>query len=115
MAQDTKEKSLVAKIYDLDTLDTRFTTPSGVPYRAIVDSREVDKREKQLSPLRGAAVEESRWGTPEFWLYYLVIAVALPAMFWVAYDVSRRKKLGSLTCLDIWKQTRPLKKTWSGG
>ncbi|KAK4459602.1 putative glycerol transporter protein [Cladorrhinum samala] len=81
--------TLVAKIYDLDTLDTRFTTPSGVPYRAIVDSREVDKREKQLSPLRGAAVEESRWGTPEFWLYSLVIAVALPAMFWVAYDVSR--------------------------
>lgn len=95
MARGTEEKNFVAKIYDLDTLDTRFTTPSGVPYRAIVDSREVDKREKQLSPLRGAAVETSRWRTPEFWLYYLVVAVAVPTMFWVAYDVSRRKKLGT--------------------
>ncbi|KAK3986901.1 glycerol uptake protein 1 [Cladorrhinum sp. PSN332] len=84
-----EDRCFLDKLYDLDTLDTRFTTPSGVPYRAIVDSREVDKREKkQLSPLRGAA-EKSRWGTAEFWLYYLVLAFAVPTMFWVAYDVSR--------------------------
>ncbi|KAK4195094.1 MBOAT, membrane-bound O-acyltransferase family-domain-containing protein [Triangularia verruculosa] len=80
--------ALFRNIYDLDTLDTRFTTPSGVPYRPL-EARSLDKRRDSdvSKPANGA--EPPKWKTPEFFLYYLVFLVAVPAMFWVAYDVSR--------------------------
>ncbi|KAK3301031.1 MBOAT, membrane-bound O-acyltransferase family-domain-containing protein [Chaetomium fimeti] len=75
--------SFLASLYALDTLDTRFTTPSSVPYRVATDKREdddkvVDKR-----------VEPPKWKSLEFYLYYLVFLIVVPYMFWVAYDVSR--------------------------
>ncbi|KAK4188513.1 glycerol uptake protein 1 [Podospora australis] len=85
--------SFLRRLYDLDTLDTRFTTPSGVPYKVGGDlgKREDDNGGSNLSK-RGAAAgadPKSKWGTPEFYLYYLVFLLAVPSMFWVAYDVSR--------------------------
>jgi hypothetical protein len=77
--------SFLGSIYDLDTLDTRFTTPSSVPYRAALDKREDD------SKVADKRVEPSKWNTPEFYLYYLVFVIVVPYMFWVAYDVSRRR------------------------
>ncbi|KAK4239908.1 putative glycerol transporter protein [Achaetomium macrosporum] len=75
--------SFLASVYDLDTLDTRFTTPSSVPYRAAIGKREDDaKPDKRAEP--------SKWGTLEFYVYYLVFLTAVPYMFWIAYDVSRR-------------------------
>ncbi|AEO65954.1 uncharacterized protein THITE_2077439 [Thermothielavioides terrestris NRRL 8126] len=74
--------SFLASVYDLDTLDTRFTTPSSVPYRAAIEKREHDAR-----PDRRA--EPSKWATPEFYFYYLVFLTVVPYMFWIAYDVSR--------------------------
>lgn len=81
--------SLVRGIYSLDTLDTRFTTPSTVSYSTAVEARSDrnGKREAYNSPDKRA--QPSKWRTPEFFLYYLVIAVAVPYMFWIAYDVSR--------------------------
>lgn len=73
--------SFLASIYDLDTLDTRFTTPSSVPYRAAADA--------PVKP--DPRAEPSKWATPEFYLYYLVFVTVVPYMFWVAYDVSRRR------------------------
>ncbi|KAK0673351.1 putative glycerol transporter protein [Cercophora samala] len=87
--------ALFRNIYDLDTLDTRFTHPSGVPYRPL-ESRSPDKRRDSSSsssspkPIPGGgSTEPPKWKTPEFLLYYLVFALAIPAMFYVAYDVSR--------------------------
>ena len=77
--------SFLRSLYDLDTLDTRFTTPSSVPYRASLDKREDDAK------VPDKRAERPKWNTPEFYLYYLVFLVVVPYMFWVAYDVSRRR------------------------
>jgi hypothetical protein len=77
--------SFLANLYDLDTLDTRFTTPSSVPYRVANDKREDDK------VVVDQRTEPPKWRSFEFHLYYLVIAAVVPYMFWVAYDVSRRR------------------------
>jgi hypothetical protein len=84
--------SLLASVYDLDTLDTRFTTPSSVPYRPSTEKREED------IPRPDKRAEPSKWGTPEFYLYYLVFLTVVPYMFWIAYDVSRRALLQSFFC-----------------
>ncbi|GAB1311011.1 glycerol transporter [Madurella fahalii] len=90
--------SFLASIYDLDTLDTRFTTPSSVPYKAAVaDARGgADKRGDSSSSSSSSnsrtpdkRAEPSKWGTLEFYVYYLVFLTAVPSMFWIAYDVSR--------------------------
>lgn len=75
----------LSSLYDLDTLDTRFTTPSSVPYRAATDKREDDEKvaDKRADP--------PKWKSLEFYLYYLVFLTVVPYMFWVAYDVSRRR------------------------
>lgn len=76
-------------VYSLNTLDTRFTTPSSVPYKVATDARDGNgKRDAVGRPDKNA--QPSRWATPEFFLYYLVFLVTVPRMFWVAYDVSRR-------------------------
>lgn len=79
--------SFLADLYDLDTLDTRFTTPSSVPYRAAHDKREDDANTNKADKL----AEPSKWNTPEFYVYYLLVGIAVPYMFWIAYDVSRRR------------------------
>lgn len=75
-------------VYSLDNLDTRFTTPSSVPYKVVADARDGNgKRETVGKPDKRA--EPSKWATPEFIVYYLFLLVIIPRMFWVAYDVSR--------------------------
>jgi hypothetical protein len=78
--------SFLASVYDLDTLDTRFTTPSSVPYKAAIDKREDDR-------VPDKRAEPSKWNTLEFYVYYLVFLTVVPYMFWIAYDVSRRRLL----------------------
>ncbi|KAH8899453.1 MBOAT-domain-containing protein [Thozetella sp. PMI_491] len=76
-------------VYDLDTLDTRFTTPSTVPYKTVIDARsDPDGRREELEKAAKNA-QPSKGNTAEFYFYYLVVAVAVPYMFWTAYDVSR--------------------------
>ncbi len=83
--------SLIGSVYNLDTLDTRFTTPSSVPYNAR-STASADERKDKRDDGRQATTptSPSRWDTLEFYFYYLVFLVAVPYMFWVAYDVSRR-------------------------
>lgn len=106
--------SFIKGIYALDTIDTRFTTPSGVPYRRRQNENDGNgKREDDRGGLGlertttasttsgsgnterervgGIAAEtlRTKWDTLEFYLYYLVVVIAVPYMFWVAYDVSR--------------------------
>lgn len=83
--------SFIGSVYDLDTLDTRFTTPSAVPYAAKIANDRNDKRDSNNSATgRSLPTNPSKWGTPEFFLYYLVFLIAVPYMFWVPYSVSRR-------------------------
>ncbi len=93
--------SFFRRIYDVDTLDTRFTTPSTVPYKAVSSASDrtqnssagpTDGRRDATADIIKRA-ERSKWRTPEFFFYYLVFMVAIPYMFWVPYDVSRRTEL----------------------
>lgn len=81
---------LLRRVYDLDTLDTRFTSSSSVPYKAVIEARNDPAQSKEPPRKAQGRAQPSKWNTPEFYLYYLVILVALPYMFWIAYDVSRR-------------------------
>ncbi|KEY65633.1 hypothetical protein S7711_07882 [Stachybotrys chartarum IBT 7711] len=81
--------SFLKTVYDLDTLDTRFTSSSSTPYQTVIDARN-DPAVANESPKKvKSRAEPSKWNTPEFYLYFVVIAWAIPFMFWVAYDVSR--------------------------
>lgn len=82
--------SFLRSIYNLDTLDTRFTTSSSTPYKVVIESRN-DKKEAPHCPQPDPRAEPPKWQTPEFYFYYLVLVVAVPYMFWVAYDVSKRR------------------------
>lgn len=94
--------SFLAGVYDLDTLDTRFTTPSSVPYKNSIDARDSErsKPDKRAEP--------SKWGTPEFYVYYLVFLSVVPYMFWIAYDVSRRM-------FSVLLVLRVVGNTWAAG
>jgi hypothetical protein len=92
--------SFLRSVYGLDTLDTRFTTPSSVPYKTVIESRDGNgKRDAREKP--DSRAQPSKWGTPEFIVYYVIFVVTVPYMFWIAYDVSRRtSKLPQLSLLD---------------
>ncbi|CAL3972291.1 unnamed protein product [Diplocarpon coronariae] len=92
--------SYVRSIYALDTIDTRFTSSSTTPYRAVVDARShPDHRAKRDDSVPGVGgrtdhsgrpiAQPSKWNTAEFYFYYVVFLTVVPSMFWVAYDVSR--------------------------
>ncbi|RCI07976.1 hypothetical protein L249_7819, partial [Ophiocordyceps polyrhachis-furcata BCC 54312] len=76
-------------VYDLDTLDTRFTSSSASPYQSVIDAREDPAVSRETAEKARALAQPSRWRTPEFAFYWLVFAFAVPYMFWTAYDVSR--------------------------
>ncbi|KAK4084223.1 uncharacterized protein Triagg1_703 [Trichoderma aggressivum f. europaeum] len=77
------------KVYDLDTLDTRFTSPTSVPYQTVIDSRGDVVGEREAAAKARSSAPPSKWRTPEFFLYYLVFIFVVPYMFWIAYDVSK--------------------------
>jgi hypothetical protein len=80
------------KVYDLDTLDTRFTSSSSTPYQTVIDARGDPVEQKEAEIKARSSAPPSKWRTPEFFLYYLVFIVVVPYMFWIAYDVSKREK-----------------------
>lgn len=84
--------SYLRKVYDLDTLDTRFTSSTSVPYQTVIDARDDPAVEREVAARARSSAPPPKWRTPEFFLYYIVFIVVVPYMFWVAYDVSRREK-----------------------
>ncbi|KAL1861752.1 hypothetical protein VTK73DRAFT_6966 [Phialemonium thermophilum] len=76
-------------IYSLDTLDTRFTTPSSVPYKPAADGPDGRGKREAEAAKPDKRAQPSKWNTPEFYLYYVVFLLVVPRMFWVAYEVSR--------------------------
>lgn len=84
--------SFLRSVYTLDTLDTRFETPSSSSYRTVIDSRrDPGAKDAQRERLASRA-SPSKWNTPEFYLYYLVFIVCVPLMIWIPYTVSRRMR-----------------------
>ncbi|OTA04359.1 glycerol:H+ symporter (Gup1), putative [Trichoderma parareesei] len=81
--------SYLRKVYDLDTLDTRFTSSTSVPYQTVIDARDDPAVEREAAARARSSAPPPKWRTPEFFLYYIVFIVVVPYMFWVAYDVSR--------------------------
>ncbi|PTB40769.1 uncharacterized protein TrAFT101_005930 [Trichoderma asperellum] len=81
--------SYLRKVYDLDTLDTRFTSPSSAPYQTVIDARGDPIAEREAAAKARSSAPPPKWRTPEFFLYYLVFIVVVPYMFWIAYDVSK--------------------------
>lgn len=92
--------SYLRKVYNLDTLDTRFTSSSSAPYQTVIDARGDLIAEREAEIKARSSAPPSKWRTPEFFLYYLVFIVVVPYMFWIAYDVSKREKRLS-PCLRI--------------
>lgn len=93
--------SYIHSIYQLDTLDTRFTNSSTTPYKRPVNAQIDPTYTKSVQDLpQGVPVkvdsngrpiaQPSKWRTPEFYFYYFAFVTIVPYMFWVAYDVSRR-------------------------
>lgn len=92
--------SFARSLYNIDTLDTRFTNPSFVPYRTVIDARtdpELTKDSLDKSRTRG---HPSKWKTPEFKVYLCLTGFIIPYMLWMAYDVSRRMLLISTMFYD---------------
>jgi protein-cysteine N-palmitoyltransferase HHAT len=82
--------SFFKNIYDLDTLDTRFTSSSSVPYQTVIDARSDPAASAESAAKARSRAQPSKWRTPEFYIYYVVFALAVPYMFWVPYTVSGR-------------------------
>lgn len=89
--------SFLRSVYTLDTLDTRFTTPSSTSYRTVIESRNDPGPKDGQKERIAARATPSKWNTPEFYLYGLVFAVCVPLMFWIPYTVSRRMRLSAQT------------------
>ncbi|KAL5048263.1 hypothetical protein BDW71DRAFT_178248 [Aspergillus fruticulosus] len=81
--------SWLRRLYSLDTLDTRFTVPPNVPVKIVAE----DTRSGSAKDARSNAVANSasppRWGTLEFYVYYVIFLVAVPLMFKTVVDVSQ--------------------------
>lgn len=94
--------SYLRGVYNLDTLDTRFTSSSSVPYRAVVDARSNAAASGDTVAKERARAQPCKWNTPEFYLYYIIFVTVVPYMFWIAYDVSRcRPTLRLLIALNL--------------
>ncbi|PLN81776.1 putative glycerol:H+ symporter [Aspergillus taichungensis] len=74
------------QLYSLDTLDTRFTASANTPLKAAADSRPA-KHARANSVANNAA--PSKWGTLEFYVYYVVFLFAVPWMFKSVIEVSQ--------------------------
>ncbi|KAI3318529.1 putative glycerol:H+ symporter [Xylariaceae sp. AK1471] len=80
--------SFLGKVYDLDTLDTRFTVSSTTPYKTVIEARNDTAASKERAAKWNSRASESRWRTTEFYLYYVIYAFAITYMFWITYDAS---------------------------
>jgi hypothetical protein len=91
------------RVYSLDTLDTRLTIPATTPPKDAIKELQIDPTKPTPSEVgasgsrsNGASsgtpsndIRPSLWGTPEFYLYYLVFIIVIPTMFTTSYDVSK--------------------------
>jgi len=84
--------SSLRSIYNVGTLDTRFTTPSSVPYKITIDTRDDGSASRDRGMKPDPRAPPPMWNTLEFYFYYLVISGAVISMFWIASGVSNRMR-----------------------
>ncbi|KAF1811167.1 glycerol:H+ symporter-like protein [Eremomyces bilateralis CBS 781.70] len=79
-----------ARLYTLETLDTRFVVPSTNPPNtdARLQPQPSGSRQKAKSRFHDEA-QPSKWKSTEFYFYYFIVSTAVLLMFWSVIDVSR--------------------------
>jgi len=87
---------LIRQLYSLDTLDTRFIVPATAPPKEALEEAKLDLagpvpvqtgRDKSRNLVDN--VQPSRWNTPEYYFYYVSIALSVFFMFKLVLDVSK--------------------------
>jgi hypothetical protein len=85
----------VRQLYSLDTLDTRFVVPATAPPKEALQEAQLDPRPSPTQNGRnkdksaGESLRPRLWNTPEFYVYYVVIAASVFMMFKLVLDASR--------------------------
>ena len=86
----------LSKLFSLETLDTRFIVPATAPPKEALEQAAVDPANPlpiQNGHSKGKSsvdnVQPSRWNTPEFYVYYVVIGISVFFMFKSVIDVSK--------------------------
>ncbi|KAH7095186.1 MBOAT, membrane-bound O-acyltransferase family-domain-containing protein [Paraphoma chrysanthemicola] len=83
------------QLYSLDTLDTRFFVPATTPPKEALREAELDSAPSSTHDARekdknaSGSVQSRLWNTPEFYVYYVVIAASVFMMFKLVLDVSK--------------------------
>ncbi|RMZ70149.1 glycerol:h+ symporter [Pyrenophora seminiperda CCB06] len=87
---------LVRQLYSLDTLDTRFVVPATAPPKEALEEAKLDpagpvpvQTGKDKSRSLGNNVQPPLWNTPEYYIYYVSIALSVFFMFNLVLDVSK--------------------------
>lgn len=75
------------RLYSLDTLDTRFTSPT-TSAKAAADTRPPSAKDAQSNAIAQKA-NASLWRTPEFFVYYMFFITLVPLMFKTVADASK--------------------------
>src|SRR3569833_3313182 len=84
--------SSLRSIYNVGTLDTRYTTQSSVPYKITIDTRDEGSASRDRRMMPDPRAPPPMWNTLEFYFYYLVISGAVISMFWIESGVTKSKK-----------------------
>ena len=74
--------ALLKGLFSLNTLDTRFTTVSTRPKQNPGPNSNGTRGPREVTGT------PSKWNTIEFYSYYLLLAIAIPLMFKVTYELS---------------------------
>ncbi|OJI98623.1 hypothetical protein ASPVEDRAFT_80262 [Aspergillus versicolor CBS 583.65] len=77
------------RLYSLDTLDTRFTVPANTPIKAAAEDTRSGPAKDARSNAVASGASPSKWGTLEFYVYYVVFLIAVPLMFKTVVGVSQ--------------------------
>ncbi|CAJ2499939.1 Uu.00g027920.m01.CDS01 [Anthostomella pinea] len=75
--------------YKLDTLDTRFTNPSSIPYKTVIEARNDETASTERASKWNDRPQSALWNTPEFIVYRIVVGMTIAAIFWIGYQASR--------------------------
>ncbi|KAF7565492.1 DltB, membrane protein D-alanine export [Pyrenophora tritici-repentis] len=87
---------LLRQLYSLDTLDTRFVVPATAPPKEALEEAKLDpagpvpvQTGNGKSRNTGDNVQPPLWNTPEYYFYYVSIALSVFFMFKLVLDVSK--------------------------
>ncbi|KAL4979038.1 MBOAT, membrane-bound O-acyltransferase family-domain-containing protein [Aspergillus desertorum] len=81
--------SWLRRLYSLDTLDTRFIVPANVPVKIAAEDTGSGSAKDARSNAVANSASPPRWGTLEFYVYYVIFLVVVPLMFKTVVDVSQ--------------------------